>query len=254
MTTLAESLLPQRPDQLTEEPFFCIDRPRLGEENMEIDRHWLHMAEQSSRPMTLFRFYQWARPTVSIGRNQQIATAVDRPYCVAREFPIVRRPTGGRAVLHASELTYAVVSTKGGLIPMERLERAYHFVAQGLLEGLARCGVPCNISPEKRPSELHPDSSFKLPCFSSTTRFEIVAEGRKIVGSAQRRLRKSFLQHGSIPLRIDYTEMAAALGSRPDFLREKMISVEEAVSAKPVTFKQLAAALESAFSELLPRK
>src|SRR5262245_26851469 len=81
-----------------------------GARNMEIDRALVDEISAASEPRTVLRLYRWSTPTLSLGRNQKIETAVDRAYCDAVGIPVVYRPTGGQAVLHGDELTYAVVS------------------------------------------------------------------------------------------------------------------------------------------------
>src|SRR5437867_6495902 len=87
-----------------------IDGPIDGISNMAIDAALLDEVDSSSDLRTIVRFYGWVRPTVSLGRNQTIDKAVDTEYCIANGIDVVHRPTGGRAVLHDDELTYAVIS------------------------------------------------------------------------------------------------------------------------------------------------
>src|SRR5437867_473240 len=87
-----------------------IDAPMTGTQNMAIDARLLDEVERSENPHTVIRFYTWTTPTISLGRNQQIAKAVDIDYCRDTGIDVVHRPTGGRAVLHDDELTYAVIS------------------------------------------------------------------------------------------------------------------------------------------------
>src|SRR5690349_8077695 len=87
-----------------------IDSALNGSRNMAIDAALLEEVGASESPRTIVRFYGWSSPTISLGRNQQIDKAVDAAYCRATGIDIVHRPTGGRAVLHDDELTYAVIS------------------------------------------------------------------------------------------------------------------------------------------------
>src|SRR6476661_8392850 len=87
-----------------------IDGQLDGDSNMAIDAALLEEVEESALPKTIVRLYQWRRPTISLGRNQKLESAVDQEYCEAHGIDIVHRPTGGRAVLHDDELTYAVIS------------------------------------------------------------------------------------------------------------------------------------------------
>jgi lipoate-protein ligase A len=159
-------------------------------------------------PRTTLRFYRWASPTVSLGRNQQAAGAVDQEYCGREGIELVHRPTGGRAVLHDDELTYAIASNDPGQFGGGSVYGTYRRISEALLAGYRSLGVDAHLAPETRRSLRNegPDS----PCFVSPSRYELVYRGRKIVGSAQRRLRRSFLQHGSLPLTIDRERLARA--------------------------------------------
>jgi lipoate-protein ligase A len=143
----------------------------------------------------VLRLYGWRRPTVSFGRNEpardlyrvQEADRVDVAY--------VRRPTGGRAVLHHHELTYAVVARSGALGPARE---AYRRINGALALALESLGADVAVSAAE--AVLAPDAG---PCFQSPAAGEVVAAGRKLVGSAQARVDGALLQHGSILLSGD---------------------------------------------------
>jgi len=223
-----------------------VDGPLPGLRNMQIDSELLGSAEASDFPLTVVRLYLWDKPTVSIGFSQVPEKAVDLSVCRQLEVPVVSRPTGGRAVLHDVELTYAVVSNDETRFPVSELQPTYLAVANILAAGLGRLGICCSLAPGAReaPSALRAD--MKNPCFASASRHELLVGGRKIAGSAQRRLRRSFLQHGSIPLRLDYDRMARILGTPPLLLRNSMTCIEEAAT-RPVRLQEVIAAMRSAF-------
>jgi lipoate-protein ligase A len=186
------------------------------------------------------RLYAWNPPTVSLGYAQPVAGAVDLEACRRLGVGLVRRMTGGRAVLHQHELTYAVAFPEG-LFGPGGVEEDYRRISRGLLLGLRRLGVRADLT--RGPSGRGARSSV---CFLATSRFELAVEGRKLVGSAQRRLRGAVLQHGSVlvdlepavweaalpalrrPASRDWTAsivtLAALLGGRPPLVR-----VEEAL-------------------------
>ena len=143
-------------------------------------------------------FLSWDVPTVSIGHHQQAERAADTRYCAEHGIPVVRRPTGGRAVLHDCELTYAVVSNDRRLFPPGRLDQTYLVVARALQTGLGRFGFG------RAGRRRQGDRAVIRGRGKSLLRLGVAARaarrGRKIAGSAQRRLKRSFLQHGSIPL------------------------------------------------------
>jgi len=216
---------------------------------MAHDRGLLDEAESTSHPMTRLRLYRWTRATVSIGNHQQPDRAFDFNYCDTNGIPWVRRPSGGRAVFHSSELTYAVVSNDARIFPPGSLVETYERLAGWLVEGMSRAGISARITHRQRASPLSPGGRAPGPCFLSPTRDAVTWAGRRLVGSAQRRARHSFLQHGSIPLQIDYPHMGAALAVEPDHLRQRVISASEAAGAA-VGFHHLARALEAAFLEM----
>jgi len=188
-----------------------VDPPSTGSENMAVD----HALAACSRPgEAVLRIYQWSRPTVSFGRNEPAREQYDSEAGRDLGFDFVRRPTGGRAVLHDRELTYAVVlpldrggvpggpggctSGGSGMGVSQRanggLKATYRLINQGLVEGLRSLGVPAALA-EQRGSLAGLDSG---PCFEQPATGEVTANGRKLVGSAQARLDRAILQHGSL--------------------------------------------------------
>lgn len=161
---------------------------------MALDAALLESVTAGAAPV--FRLYQWSPACLSLGRNQT-ARGVYTAASLAREgVDLVRRPTGGLAVLHDAELTYAVVapaSLLGG--PRE----AYHRIHAALATGLATLGVPAAIAGSG--PGITDRGLAALPCFDSPAGGEVVVDGRKLVGSAQRYERRTLLQHGSILIR-----------------------------------------------------
>ncbi|HSR69160.1 MAG TPA: lipoate--protein ligase family protein [Acidobacteriota bacterium] len=233
-----------------------LDRPRGGEENMLIDRRLLYDLESDPRPRSVLRLYAWKEPTISLGKHQRTELAVDAQACLQRGVPIVRRPTGGRAVLHADELTYAVLSNDRRLFPRQGVLDTYRAIARALQHGLALAGVDCVLSrapaaAKRKEPAPSPARGRQAPCFTSPNRYELLVDGRKIAGSAQRRLRRAFLQHGSIPLSVDYALMGELLAASPAVLRASLVSAGRA-AARPLDFRQLAEALAQAFKMVFP--
>jgi lipoate-protein ligase A len=182
---------------------FLDSGPAPGARNMALDECLLAEAARGSVPPVL-RFYGWAPPAVSLGRFQDEAEAVDPAACARHGIDIVRRITGGRAVLHDRELTYSIVApVTAGLFPNDVLG-TYKVIAGALLAGLRSLGVAAEmVSRPGRPREGQRKDGADAACFASPSWYEIVAHGRKIVGSAQRRVPGAFLQHGSILIEYD---------------------------------------------------
>ncbi|MFQ5928258.1 MAG: biotin/lipoate A/B protein ligase family protein [Acidobacteriota bacterium] len=215
---------------------------------MRIDEAFLRWAEKCAEKVTVVRFYRWAVPTLSLGKHQKLEQAIEPAYCQRAAIPVVHRATGGRAVFHADELTYAVASNDLDHFPLGSVRDTYRVIAAGLKEGLKRLGIIAQLADSVREPALPARLSWKNPCFLSPSRYELLLDGCKIVGSAQRRLKRSFLQHGSIPLRINYAQMAAALAVEQEVLRKSLISVSEA-SRGEVTFEILCEAIKEGFEQ-----
>ena len=181
---------------------FLDTGPASGADNMALDEQLLAEAAKGSA-VPVLRFYTWDPPAVSLGRFQDIASSVNVAACRKHGFDIVRRITGGRAVLHWHELTYSVISPiDNELFPNDVLG-TYKVLASGLLAGFVRLGVHAEmVSPWGDRAEMVKRDRSGPACFSSPSWYEILVHGKKIVGSAQRRRTGAFLQHGSIL--IDY--------------------------------------------------
>src|SRR6516165_11625493 len=126
-----------------------IDGPQDGTSNMTIDASLLEEVEASPEPRTIVRFYGWQTPTISLGRNQKIDRALDACYCRDNGIDIVHRPTGGRAVLHDDELTYAVISSDSNVFG-DTIYGNYKRVSEALCLGYNRLGVPAVLAPDTR--------------------------------------------------------------------------------------------------------
>ena len=165
-----------------------VDPPASGPKNMAVD----HALAACSRPgEAVLRIYRWSRPTVSFGRNEPARDRYDPAAGRNDGIEFVRRPTGGRAVLHDRELTYAAVlplTKRGGL------KETYGLINRGLMAALHCLGVPA-VMAEGRGVPAGLESG---PCFDEPAPGEVTVAGRKLVGSAQARLEGVILQHGSL--------------------------------------------------------
>ena len=157
----------------------------------------------------VLRCYSWASPTISFGRNEPVAGLYDREEAEARGIDFVRRPTGGRAVLHDAELTYAVAAP---LDDVGRLRSWYRRINRGLVRGLNELGAAVELHETDAPAP-RPDEG---PCFRTPVSDEVAWRGRKLVGSAQVRIGRALLQHGSLILDGDQREVTALRGGSAD--------------------------------------
>ena len=185
------------------------DGPGDGKLNMAIDRAILTACDQGQAPATL-RLYGWDKPTLSIGYSQNELRDVNTVQCERKNIPIVRRFTGGRALLHQYELTYSLVAPIPHPMFPGNLVGAFGAVSKAVIISLEKAGV---VKPEisgKDKRSLGDGNKRSPACFSTSNHWEITVEGKKLAGSAQRRLSGAFLQHGSILLDWD-PELAHSL-------------------------------------------
>jgi lipoate-protein ligase A len=191
--------------------------PDRGTWNMAVDEAILEEVGLGSSPPTL-RLYAWTPPCLSLGFSQTSAN-VDKAALNQNGWDLVRRPTGGKAILHTDELTYAVTAplqepnVGGGLL------KSYHSIAQPLMEALRLLGLHPesekndNLTPATRPQEP--------VCFEVPSHYEITIQGKKLIGSAQARRKEALLQHGSVPLGGDLTRITRAFHYPDDSFRQK---------------------------------
>ena len=172
---------------------------------MAVDEFLFRRAETA--PETYLRFYQWDRPTASLGYSQEAAKVVNAAYCRGHGIGLVRRITGGKLVLHDREITYAVASSDAGIFS-DTLRDSYRLISRALMEGLVLMGLSPNLAEASPPAYIRGT----MPCFALPARDEIEIAGRKIIGSAQKRTGAAFLQHGSVPLEKDEDLLAAVAG------------------------------------------
>jgi len=173
--------------------------------NMALDEAIAEAVRGKRFPPTL-RFYQWDRPSISIGYFQK-ASDVNFNYCRQKGYPVVRRLTGGRAILHDEELTYSISSYTGSSLFKDGLFETYTVISNALLRGLKLNSIGARISLRKKRSEHLKNPS----CFKSMSFGEITVNGKKIIGSAQKRYKNGFLQHGSLLLGFNADELRHAL-------------------------------------------
>jgi lipoate-protein ligase A len=250
-----------------------IDEPADGAANMARDETLLAAHAGGATPPTL-RLYRWRPACLSLGRFQR-AGAIDRAACARAGVAIVRRPSGGRALLHDAELTYAVVARADHpLLGGESILATYWRISLALLAGLRRLGVDAELTPvtkdqrrktkdestsiDAQPPELdtmthspfvlRPSSFGSAACFDTPAAFELAVGGRKLVGSAQTRRADSFLQHGAIPLDPHAARLAELLRQPPESLGTRMVTLSEALG-RSADIDELAQAVIAGFRE-----
>lgn len=233
-------------DWIIEEAF---DRP--GHEHMVRDEELARaLIDNPSRPNTL-RLYSWQPHGLSIG-FQQSMDAVDLEACEKHGVEVVRRPTGGRAVLHANELTYAVIMRCDGGI-----YRTHNMIVGALLSSFESLGARLDLT--SRTSDTNFRSTYaagtltNAACFASSARHEATHDGRKVIGSAQRRFGDVVLQHGSILLTNDHLLLPELLRLMNDervrmhALLERETASLSQVCGRAISIAEAAAALRERF-------
>ena len=180
------------------------DIPRSGTFNMAADQFLLDKCRDYAEPV--FRLYDWECPTLSLGKNEKVDSLIDLQECQNLSIPVVRRMTGGKAVLHGFDLTYSIVAGvqesqfPGGILGN------YQFLARGFKHFFQKLG----LNPVLLKKLVQKNNTEPHICFSEPSSYEILVEGRKIIGSAQRvriaseknhQPKRFFLQHGSIMLK-----------------------------------------------------
>lgn len=181
--------------------------PADGFTNMAVDEAILEVYAAEASPSTL-RFYTWSPPALSLGYGQPIDSNIDLAHCQTLGIDVVRRPTGGLAVLHDHEVTYSVVIRADDPRAATGVLASYLTISQALIRGLSYLGISAELLPLRR-GNLPPSESASPVCFAMSSSYEVAVRGRKIIGSAQRRAHGVIMQHGSIPLSWDLDKMRA---------------------------------------------
>ncbi len=211
-----------------------------GFTNMAVDEAILQAHAQGQVPPTL-RLYAWQPPAISTGYFQPVRRDVNLEACARAGVDVVRRLTGGRAVLHADEVTYSIVISEA-LLPEAGVLEAYRILSNGLIAGLRQLGGEARLAPGQRALR----GPTGADCFAAAARCDLVVAGEKICGSAQVRRLGVILQHGALPLKLadpspfwnepgappHATDLARALGRHP-------------------SWEEVADALEAGFGEAL---
>lgn len=203
--------------------------PQAGSILMAEDYVMLEKAERCELAATL-RFYAWSEPTISLGYHQN-ENILDWQRVAEARVPWVRRPTGGAAVLHSDELTYSIIVPNAA--DTASAARIQELVSRAIVAGLCTVGVEAETDMHGEPLSALPNRN---SCFVRTSRWEVTAHGKKLVGSAQRKLTRALLQHGSIlrgndHLRIaDFLKMSAE--SEREILRNKLAEKATSITAE----------------------
>jgi lipoyl(octanoyl) transferase len=224
-----------------------------GAENMAVDEAIFRETATRGGEPTL-RLYGWIRPTVTVGYSQDLEEDVNRAFCEERGIDIVRRPTGGKAVYHSTDLTYSLASSQHRFPFSADILGTYRVIGRCLIKGLGKAGISAELVEEGRaPGRCFEEAG----CFAVPFRNELLVKGAKICGSAQVRGRDCFLQHGSVLIDFDPVISLQIMGKDGRDEEEAVRRLAGAVTcvsretSVPVTAERLVPYLGSGFEELL---
>jgi len=224
-----------------------FDASFKGVTNMAIDMALSDWVATCEKETLVLRFYRWNPPCLSLGRNQDVR-AVNTDYLNKMRFDLVRRPTGGMAVLHWKELTYSFIAKSSDKRLPRNVVASYMKISTALKRGLTNMGYPVEIN-EKKATKIS-DVCFQVPSVN-----ELVISGKKLVGSAQTRKKGVILQHGSILIKAMSQEYLSCFRNlskntrQLESIKNSMIGLED-YSKKSVDVQKLAENLAIAFSEV----
>lgn len=225
-----------------------------GRTNMAIDEALLEAVIKGESPPVL-RFYTWESACLSLGIGQK-SKLVDWAACAERGWEVVRRTTGGRAILHTDELTYSVCAPLTDPRVTGSIQESYARLSQALAQGLTSMGLP--VYATLAVGTGHPTAALGPVCFDTPTNYEITIGERKLVGSAQMRRHQVMLQHGTLPLYGDITRIVEALAYPSEkaraqarvLLHTQAATLEDGLG-RTVSYETAVAHMTAAFAEIL---
>lgn len=221
-----------------EKGLFLSYQPQTGNVNMDLDERLLNFSIENSLKFPIFRLYGWAPACVSLGRNQD-DECINKSFCQENGIDIVRRLTGGRALLHDDELTYSFVCPASFLKNGETVIQSYKEISGALACGFKKLGIQTEF-----PAQKKAETKFEY-CMSLSTGADLSFEGKKIVGSAQFRKNGYILQHGSILFSLDKDKLKGIFSEEPRF--DKITTIKD-INPK-LTGYELSRALKNGVEE-----
>ena len=238
--------------------YFINSGPCSPSYNMAMDEALLDWHSEGLIPPVI-RFYEWNPATLSIGYFQTVEKEIDIEAVKRLGLGFVRRPTGGRGVLHEHELTYSVIVTESYPSMPATVTEAYRVISEGLLLGFQNLGLNAYFSV---PNTNEQKENLKKPksavCFDAPSWYELVVEGKKVAGSAQTRQKGVILQHGAILLDLDENKLIQTFKFASEEVRDKVrkglsqkaVSINKIIS-RPVTIEECKIAFKKGFADAL---
>lgn len=241
--------------------YFINSGPCSPSFNMALDEALLDWHSEGKIPPVI-RFYEWSPATLSVGYFQRVGREINMEAVQQQGLGFVRRPTGGRAVLHEHELTYSIIVSEDYPNMPKTVTEAYRVLSEGLLKGFHHLGMDAYFSvPDTEEKQVGLKRPKTAVCFDMPSWYELVVEGKKIAGSAQTRQKGVILQHGAILLDIDYEKLLSVFlfSSEEEKqqmraqLPEKAVAINQLVE-KPITIAQSVEAFKIGFEQALDIK
>lgn len=190
--------------------------------NMALDEALLNWHSEGAMPPVI-RFYRWEPAALSIGYFQKVEKEIDMEQVERLGLGFVRRPTGGRGVLHEHELTYSIIVSEDYPDMPETVTEAYRVLSGGLLKGFQNLGLDASFSvPQTEGQRADLKKPKSAVCFDAPSWYEMVVEGRKVAGSAQTRQKGVILQHGAILLDLDAEKLLSVFKFPDKEAKERM--------------------------------
>ena len=220
---------------------FTFTKDLTPQMNMALDSVMWEMAKKTPE-IAVLRFYTWKPSGVSLGANQKPESLVNIEFCRKNNIPIVARVTGGSAIFHDREITYSFSSVNDEEIFVGPLT-SYEKICGALSQGLKKLGIDAQWRGQSKGKE---PSLTDRDCFSLSSRHDLVIDGRKIIGSAQRKDRISFLQHGSLLVDIKKELWEKIFLQKPDFT--KIVSLSELLQ-EPIDLRHIVSVLVRGFED-----
>ncbi len=222
-----------------------VDQPYEGSMNMALD---LAIAKLNAiRKISTLRIYQWKYPTISLGKHQK-TNNLNWEFIKRNNISVVRRPSGGRAVLHNNEITYSFSTFANNKNLPNNLLASYLKISQALVRSLQALGIEADLERSKK------EGVTKDLCYDAPSFYEVKVNGKKLIGSAQYRTANFVLQHGSIPIKHDYeTYVNSFKYSHTEWIKQHLISSTidlETILKKPISKIEIVKALEIGFKSV----
>lgn len=224
--------------------------------NMACDEALLHWQSEGKMPPVV-RFYGWDPPTLSIGYFQKVHKEIDLDAIKRYGLGFVRRPTGGRAVLHEHELTYSVIVSEEHPNMPRSVTDAYRVISEGVLQGFRELGLNAYFAvPKSEEEKLQLKKPGSSVCFDTPSWYELVVEGKKVAGSAQTRQKGVILQHGAILIDLAENKLFDLFKFPSEKVRKKMqenfknraVAIKDLIG-RTLTYEEAVAAFKKGFEK-----